>query len=194
MECFSFLRNGSVFRGKQMSERAEYNVHVTILHVNLRESMLCGYFHIDDDDEHNLPLLTTYFEAEIIGEKFSFLTKWPEWGANESIDFRHWKKLGGLDDSIKNESQMKNYVRREPYKHDLIFMRWKELALFDRPAPGSRLSHAPKAVSYEGFYYIAFRQSTGEITGYYYHNKSNRYEYLEFKPVINKTFPLYEFN
>ena len=56
-------------------------------HVNLAESSLCGYLHIKGLTE-DYPELTTFFEAEIIGRKHSFLTK--KWDANDNIDIQHW--------------------------------------------------------------------------------------------------------
>ena len=56
-------------------------------HVNLAESSLCGYLHIKGLTE-DYPELTTFFEAEIIGRKHSFLTK--KWDANDHIDIQHW--------------------------------------------------------------------------------------------------------
>ncbi|CAG8606718.1 2250_t:CDS:2, partial [Paraglomus occultum] len=81
------LYSGSRFKGEQRSGRSSYEVAVHIQHVNLAESSLCGYLHIKGLTE-DYPELTTFFEAEIIGRKHSFLTK--KWDANDHIDIQHW--------------------------------------------------------------------------------------------------------
>jgi hypothetical protein len=44
--------------------------------VDWKHSLVCGYLHISDLTEE-LPQLTTYFEGEIVGDKYSFYTdKW----------------------------------------------------------------------------------------------------------------------
>jgi len=58
--------------------------------VDLAESFLCGYLRINGLTEE-YPELTTYFEAEIIGPKHSFLTR--KWDADELIDEEHWVRL-----------------------------------------------------------------------------------------------------
>jgi hypothetical protein len=49
--------------------------------------MLCGYLHIKGLTEQ-FPELTTFFDAEIIGPDYSFLTN--KWDANEATDEEHW--------------------------------------------------------------------------------------------------------
>ncbi|KAK7752815.1 hypothetical protein SLS62_005157 [Diatrype stigma] len=88
----SFLRPGSRFHGTQQSERQVYDVQVEIKYVDFRESFLCGYLKIQGLTEDN-PTLTTYFEGEIIGSKYGFLTQHPSWGATEKIDMNHWSKF-----------------------------------------------------------------------------------------------------
>lgn len=58
--------------------------------MDLAESFLCGYLRINGLTEE-YPELTTYFEAEIIGPKHSFLTR--KWDADELIDEEHWVRL-----------------------------------------------------------------------------------------------------
>ncbi|CAO3570198.1 unnamed protein product [Mortierella alpina] len=84
------LYAGSRFRGKQRSGSHSYDVVVDIKHVDLAESFLCGYLRINGLTEE-YPELTTYFEAEIIGPKHSFLTR--KWDADELIDKEHWVRL-----------------------------------------------------------------------------------------------------
>jgi hypothetical protein len=81
------LYPGACFRGEQRSGIHSYDVVVRIKHIDLKAATLSGYLHI-----HGLttdyPELTTFFEAELIGNRYSFLTR--KWGASEEIDTRHW--------------------------------------------------------------------------------------------------------
>ena len=37
--------------------------------------------------------LTTYFEGEIMGCKYTFLTQHPDWGSTGAIDLQHWAQF-----------------------------------------------------------------------------------------------------
>ena len=39
------------------------------------------------------PSLTTYFESEIIGSHYTFVTQHPEWGSTEKVDRQHWARF-----------------------------------------------------------------------------------------------------
>ncbi|KAK5634501.1 hypothetical protein RRF57_010214 [Xylaria bambusicola] len=115
------------------------------------------------------PTLTTYFEGEIIGSRYDFLTKHEGWGATEKIDLNHWGKFSafrpyskqvrkGVAVSIPNLAQREN-----------IFMRWKEHFL----VPDHRVTSLNGA-SFEGFYYICFNQKEGAVSGIYFHAKSEK--------------------
>ncbi|PON27589.1 hypothetical protein TGAM01_v203356 [Trichoderma gamsii] len=172
----SFLRPGSKFRGTQQSERQVYDVQVEIKHVDLRESFLCGYLRIQANQPGPLrigltedhPTLTTYFEGEIIGTKYNFFTKHDDWGANYKVDISHWSKFGAFRPYQK-------IARKGPVtitdlaQRDHIFMRWKEHFL----VPDHRVRTIIGA-SFEGFYYICFNQVKGEISGIYFHSKSEK--------------------
>ena len=75
--------------------------------MDMRESFLCGYLSIQGQNSliirflRNVSMLTcldatrltedhlkltTYFEGEIIGSKYSFLTRHEEWGSNDAVD------------------------------------------------------------------------------------------------------------
>ncbi|RFU74316.1 hypothetical protein TARUN_7943 [Trichoderma arundinaceum] len=163
----SFLRPGSRFRGTQQSERQVYDVQVEIKHVDLRESFLCGYLRIQGLTEDH-PTLTTYFEGEIIGTKYNFFTKHDDWGANSKVDLSHWSKFSAFRPYQK-------MARKGPVtitdlaQRDHIFMRWKEHFL----VPDHRVRTITGA-SFEGFYYICFNQVKGEISGIYFHSKSEK--------------------
>ena len=116
------------------------------------------------------PTLTTYFEGEIIGSKYTFQTKHEAWGATERIDMQHWNRFPAwnpLRDRAKAnpDFQYKNCTQREN-----IFMRWKEYFL----VPDHRVREITGA-SFEGFYYICFNQIAGTVSGIYFHARSEKY-------------------
>lgn len=198
----TYLRPGSRFHGTQQSERQRYDVQVEIKHVDLRESFLCGYLRIQGwsspsspfhlafrpssvlqsspltpnplpglTEDH--PTLTTYFEGEIIGTKYGFNTQHPSWGASDKTDLSHWAKFQAFRPFQK---QMKkgggsgsNVVIKDVANRENIFMRWKEHFLV--PDHRVRTIHG---ASFEGFYYICFNQLRGEVSGIYFHSKSEK--------------------
>ncbi|SAL95752.1 hypothetical protein [Absidia glauca] len=83
------LYAGSRFTGSQKCGDNKYDVVVDIQNVNVDESTLCGYLNIKGLTTE-FPELTTYFEGEIIGPKYSFLTR--KWQAQHYIDVAHWVK------------------------------------------------------------------------------------------------------
>ena len=114
------------------------------------------------------PTLTTYFEGEIIGTKYTFKTKHEEWGSNEKVDMQHWNRFPAwrplARQSKNSDFSFKNYAEREN-----IFMRWKEYFL----VPDHRVRTISGA-SFEGFYYICFNQKHGTVSGIYFHSKSEK--------------------
>ncbi|OIW28807.1 hypothetical protein CONLIGDRAFT_577439 [Coniochaeta ligniaria NRRL 30616] len=177
----TYLRPGSRFHGTQQSERQRYDVQVEIKHVDLRESFLCGYLRIQGLTEDH-PTLTTYFEGEIIGTKYGFNTQHPSWGASDKTDLSHWAKFQAFRPFQK---QMKkgsgNIVIKDVANRENIFMRWKEHFLV--PDHRVRTIHG---ASFEGFYYICFNQLRGEVSGIYFHSKSEKFQQLELKHVEDK--------
>ncbi|CAI6087524.1 unnamed protein product [Clonostachys chloroleuca] len=178
----SFLRPGSRFHGTQQSERQVYDVQVEIKHVDMHESFLCGYLRIQGKpgltEDH--PTLTTYFEGEIIGSKHNFFTQHDDWGANHKVDLSHWSKFSAFRPYQK-------HARRGPVaisdvaQRENIFMRWKEHFL----VPDHRVRTISGA-SFEGFYYICFNQIRGEVSGIYFHSKSEKFQQLELKHVPDR--------
>ena len=245
----SLLRPGNHFVGTQQAEKRSYEVRIEIQHVDLKDSLVCGYLGIEGEcfcvscvffvlfswkiatmtprltktllfldltDTH--PILTTYFEGEIIGTKHTFRTR--RWGADDTVDLSHWEKfnafryylrrarqrLGLYEDYTplydrpvamreSNATRVDNpmtTIRRNPSlkcdkgvtpgdmlaavdvgdvaNQPYIFMRWKEQFL----VPDHRVKNLTGA-SFEGFYYICFDQLKGDIKGYYFHPKSERY-------------------
>ncbi|CAG8585059.1 15413_t:CDS:2, partial [Funneliformis caledonium] len=156
------LYSGSKFRGEQRSGRSSYDVAVHIQHVDLSESFLCGYLHIKGLTE-DYPELTTFFEAEIIGRKYSFLTK--KWDADDKVDVQHWIRFQAfrpLQKHMKKDGFVYDF-----HNKDFIFMRWKEHFL----VPDHRV-RTINGASFAGFYYICYQLSTGMITGFYFHKSS----------------------
>ncbi|KAL8959160.1 MAG: hypothetical protein Q9193_003928 [Seirophora villosa] len=134
------------------------------------------------------PTLTTYFEGEIIGPKYTFQTRHPSWGATDKTDMQHWARFPAwrplAKQAKKPDFHYKNFAQREN-----IFMRWKESFL----VPDHRVREISGA-SFEGFYYICFNQVSGDINGIYFHAKSEKYQQLELKHVPDRgCFPAMEF-
>ncbi|KAL1879682.1 hypothetical protein VTK73DRAFT_6857 [Phialemonium thermophilum] len=176
----SYLRPGSRFHGTQKSERQQYEVQVEIKHVDLRESFLCGYLRIQGLTEDH-PTLTTYFEGEIIGSKYGFITQHPSWGANDRTDLSHWNQFKAFRPFAKQARKGGEVLFKDVTKCENIFMRWKEHFL----VPDHRV-RTINGASFEGFYYICFNQQSGEVSGIYYHHKSERFQQLELKHVENR--------
>ncbi|KAK3400195.1 vacuolar import and degradation protein-domain-containing protein [Sordaria brevicollis] len=175
----SLLRPGSKFSGTQKSERSRYDVEVEIKHVDLRESFLCGYLRIQGlTDTH--PTLTTYFEGEIIGPHYSFLTQHEEWGASDKIDISHWRKFEEFKPYARAAPRGSVQIRDVASKPH-IFMRWKEQFL----VPNHRVKTINGA-SFEGFYYICFSQIEGTIEGIYFHSKSEKFQKLALRHVEDR--------
>lgn len=113
--------------------------------------------------------MTTYFEGEIIGPKYTFQTRHESWGANDKTDMQHWGRFAAwrplAKQAKKPDFHYKNSAQREN-----IFMRWKESFL----VPDHRVREISGA-SFEGFYYICFNQVTGSVSGIYFHSRSEKY-------------------
>ncbi|KAK4251432.1 vacuolar import and degradation protein-domain-containing protein [Corynascus novoguineensis] len=175
-----YLQPGSRFVGTQQSERQRYDVEVEIKHVDMRESFLCGYLKIQGlTDDH--PTLTTYFEGEIIGTKYGFVTQHQGWGASEKIDLSHWSKFTAFQPYLKRVRKGGNTVINDVDQRENIFMRWKEHFL----VPDHRV-RTINGASFEGFYYICFNQAKGEVSGIYFHSKSEKFQQLELRFVENR--------
>ncbi|KAJ4257435.1 hypothetical protein NW762_008559 [Fusarium torreyae] len=175
----SYLRPGSKFHGTQQSERQVYDVQVEIKHVDMRESFLCGYLRIQGLTEDH-PTLTTYFEGEIIGSKYSFYTQHENWGANSKVDLSHWAKFTAFR-PFQKQARKGPVMIRDAAQRETIFMRWKEHFL----VPDHRVRTITGA-SFEGFYYICFNQVKGEVSGIYFHSKSEKFQQLELKHVPDR--------
>ncbi|KAF9910896.1 hypothetical protein EC991_005360 [Linnemannia zychae] len=181
----SHLYAGSRFQGRQKSGSNSYEVMVDIKDVNLKDSSLCGYLHIKGlTDEY--PELTTFFDAEIIGNAYSFVTK--KWDASAKTDKEHWtlfKPFEPMCDIFTNDDFKYDFQNK-----DVIFMRWKEHFL----VPDHRVEGITGA-SFAGFYYICYNMAKGEIEGYYYHQSSEKFQKLMLSHVQERpsSFGSFEF-
>ncbi|KAG0045140.1 vacuolar import and degradation protein-domain-containing protein [Linnemannia elongata] len=176
------LYPGSKFKGKQQSGTNSYDVVVDIKHVNLNDSTLCGYLHIKGLTRE-YPELTTFFDAEIIGPQYSFLTR--KWDATEGTDQEHWALFQQFQGSLYNMEAHQDDLK----DGDVVFMRWKEHFL----VPDHRVEGITGA-SFAGFYYICYNKRSGHINGYYYHQSSEKFQQLSLSHVEErKSFGSYEF-
>ncbi|KAF9646371.1 hypothetical protein BDM02DRAFT_3099876 [Thelephora ganbajun] len=138
------LYPGAMFTGTQKSGRSSYDVNVTIVDVDFSSSFLCGYLRIRGLTE-DWPELTTYFDAEIIGSRYGFLTR--NWGATEQEDMVHWQRFPAFR-HVKNELK-RPYLTMPENDRGAVFMRWKERFL----VPDHRVQDINGA-SFAGFYYV----------------------------------------
>ncbi|CDH56751.1 protein c17orf39 homolog [Lichtheimia corymbifera JMRC:FSU:9682] len=177
------LYPGSCFKGMQHCGTTSYEVSVDIQHVDLKESTLCGYLNITGLTS-DYPELTTFFQAEIIGPKYSFLTR--KWQADKNIDASHWKRFPSFEKYAENFND--DGFSYDPYDEDFVYMRWKEHFL----VPDHRVNNIDGA-SFAGFYYICYQRSTDEIKGYYFFRQHREwYQELSLKHVDDRTFGNFE--
>ena len=124
------------------------------------------------------PTLTTYFEGEILGQKHTFTTPHASWGATPKEDIDHWSKFTAFRPYARAARRGAPVFIRDPAHKEHVFMRWKEQFL----VPDHRVT-AIRGASFEGFYYICFNQVKGEISGIYFHAKSEKYVSFSLPPT-----------
>ncbi|PFH54196.1 hypothetical protein AMATHDRAFT_135279 [Amanita thiersii Skay4041] len=138
------LYPGATFSGTQKSGRSSYDVTVTVVDVDFSSSFLCGYLRIRGLTD-DWPELTTYFDAEIIGSRYGFITQ--KWGASEQEDLVHWARFPAFK-HLKPELK-KPLLTMSDRDRGAVFMRWKERFL----VPDYRVQDINGA-SFAGFYYV----------------------------------------
>ncbi|KDR73517.1 hypothetical protein GALMADRAFT_615219 [Galerina marginata CBS 339.88] len=138
------LYPGATFQGTQKSGRNSYDVNVTIVDVNFAASTLCGYLRIRGLTD-DWPELTTYFDAEIIGNRYGFLTQ--NWGATQHEDLVHWSRFPAFK-HIRHEAQ-RPHMTLDDRDRGVVFMRWKERFLVP-----DHLVQDINGASFAGFYYV----------------------------------------
>lgn len=157
------LYPGARFEGTQKSGRNSYEVNVSIVDVDFAASYLCGYLCIKGLTE-DWPELTTYFDAQIIGDRYGFVTD--EWGASEQEDMVHWSRFPAFG-TVKADAKGPMMLLPHNTSRSAIFMRWKEHFLVpDHKVDdinGASFAGEPSIplhsnfvslTFYEGFYYI----------------------------------------
>ncbi|KAH8827060.1 vacuolar import and degradation protein-domain-containing protein [Flagelloscypha sp. PMI_526] len=138
------LYPGSIFEGQQQSGRTSYDVTVTICDVDFNSSFLCGYLCIRGLTPE-FPELTTYFDAEIIGSRYGFLTD--NGLSEERKDLEHWQRFAPFR-HLKHELRQPRLTMPDRDR-GAVFMRWKERFL----VPDHRVESIHGA-SFAGFYYV----------------------------------------
>lgn len=146
------LHPGAVFLGTQRNGQNSYNVSVEITNVDLSASTLGGYLKICGLTKE-WPELTTYFDAEIIGNEYSFVTG--KWDATEADDIKHWSRF--TEFSALREKLASLKAPFDALGQPVIFMRWKEQFL----VPDHRVRNINGA-SFAGFYYICVALQDGD--------------------------------
>ena len=89
--------------------------------MDFSSSFLCGYLRIRGLTD-DWPELTTYFDAEIIGSRYGFLTQ--NWGATEQEDMVHWARFPAFR-HVRHELK-KPHLTMKDADRGAVFMRWKE--------------------------------------------------------------------
>ncbi len=129
------------------------------------------------------PVLTTFFEAEIIGPKYSFETN--KWAASHETDQRHWSKFQAFNQhmaTFASGSGAELAALSSDYDNVFTFMRWKELFL----VPDHTIRNINGA-SFAGFYYCCYDAASCSLHGYYFHTGSELFQSLHLKPVTSPT-------
>ena len=178
----SSLKAGATFVGHQKSGRSTYEVSVNFKTVDFSTSTLCGFLQINGLTE-DYPTLTTFFDAEIIGDRYSFQTR--KWDADSKCDRDHWSRFAEF---LPHKDFDKSDFVFDQSTSNQVWMRWKEHFL----VPDHRVKNISGA-SFAGFYYIMYDRVTDLITGFYYHENSERFQFLKLKLVPDKCSEEFEF-
>ena len=67
--------------------------------------------------------MTTFFDGEIISERYPFLTR--KWEADEDVDIKHWKKFNSFNNHFSKTFNSDAFDYSELRNSDFVFMRWK---------------------------------------------------------------------
>ncbi|KAI0978414.1 hypothetical protein GJ496_010457 [Pomphorhynchus laevis] len=169
--CSRFC-SGIKFQGHQKSKGNSHKVEITIRLVDFANSTLWGFLQIANLTEVH-PVLTTFFEGEIISDRYNFLTK--KWGANAEVDKKHWSKFPMFEPYSETFTD-RNFDYKQLDYGNAIFMRWKEQFTIPELKPDD-----VSGASFAGFYYICYDREKQTIDGYYYHRQSEWYQSLTLK-------------
>ena len=102
---------------------------MTLHHVDLENSYLCGYLKISGLTEE-FPTMTTFFDGEIISERYPFLTR--KWEADEQVDLDHWKKFSQFS-LFSKTFNTDGFDYADLRKSNCVFMRWKVACYTNMP-------------------------------------------------------------
>eukprot|EP00118_Oscarella_pearsei_P002765 m.11508 g.11508 ORF g.11508 m.11508 type:complete len:205 (+) comp23445_c0_seq1:87-701(+) len=181
----SLLYIGSRFEGEQRSKGKRYDVEVILHHVDLERDFLCGYLKIKNLVE-DFPIMKTFFEGEIIGNKNPFLTR--KWDADEEVDKKHWSKFSAFHPYAKSFNSDEFDYERLLFDN-VVFMRWKEHFL----VPDHTVTDISGA-SFAGFYYICCQKANSSIEGFYYHRSSEMFQSLKLRHIPNRAYSVFAFH
>jgi hypothetical protein len=129
------------------------------------------------------PVLTTFFEAEIIGSKHSFETA--KWSASHETDQRHWGKFQAFNQhmaAFASGAKAELPTVTSDHDHVFTFMRWKEMFLVP--------DHTVRVIngaSFAGFYYCCYDATSCTLHGYYFHTGSELFQSLHLKQITAQT-------
>lgn len=157
---YDSLYPGALFEGMQTNRSREHRVSVRIVDVNPLQSTLAGFLTIHDlTDQH--PEITTFFDGQIIGQQYGFMTQ--DWGANVHVDTTHWQRFPQYHHIHPSELAKPKLTFKNPASsadRGFLFMRWKERFL----VPDHRV-RSINGASYAGFYYVCieFDSSMGNL-------------------------------
>ncbi|KJE97942.1 hypothetical protein CAOG_08009 [Capsaspora owczarzaki ATCC 30864] len=218
----SGLRAGARFTGVQRCGTTGYNVSVTLKDVQLDKSSLCGYLTIEHLAQE-LPSLTTFFEAEIIGAEHSFMTG-GRWGASEEVDLQHWARFPpflvprgtakhadlqvqqhpwrqrqqqqpqGQQPGQQSAAFLQRSIITDPnYVHDFRNQDFVFMRWKEQFLVPDHRIKSVSGASFAGFYYICFQRSTSTISGLYYHQNSEWFQSLSMQYTPERTFGSFAF-
>lgn len=169
------LKPGARFRGFQTSGTREYSVEVMLLEVDLPNSYMSGTLTI-----HNLTpvnsIITTFFTAEIIGPRHTFITNHDSWGSSIKNDIQHWARFPSwrsLDVDLLKDYKNREWYQTKAFCQNHLYMRWKEHYLYPNPDQTE-----VKGASFAGFYFISFDREAESFTGIYYYKTTDRFQQL----------------
>ena len=178
LEPTSFLEPGMSFEGSQnvspSSPSESWDLKVTIEEADFKRGYVCGTMHATgfncgDSAQGGSPV-ATFWEGEIVDNvNHSFYTQ--KWGANKSIDRKHWSRLAPFTRRLRELVPGGGQLEQEPVdlaSQPYVYLRLKE-KYFLNEEPGGNLTIA-------GFYYLCVSRSTGEISGYYFDPNSTPYQ------------------
>ena len=181
----TLLYSGSKFEGQQQCKGNSFDVEVVLQYVDMSKYVLNGYLKI-----HGLttqyPIMTTFFEGEVISAKHPFLTR--KWEADEEVDGKHWSKFSSFHSRHFKSFNNDDFDYSKLETQDDVYMRWKEQFL----VPDHRIKDINGA-SFAGFYYISYQRSNASIVGYYFHRSSEWFQSLTLDHVPDRVTQVFQF-